>query len=86
MDAKMNSSFYPLRNYAMSLTRDHHRLTYYSYPRDKYEKFEFYDLDVDPEEMKDLYPSHPQLAQEMREELLQKVDDVNKPFQNGSQY
>jgi arylsulfatase A-like enzyme len=86
MDAKVNSSFYPLRNYAMSLTREHHRLTYYSYPRDHYEKFEFYDLDGDPEEMKDLYAAHPSLAQQMQDELLQKVEDVNKPFQNGSPY
>ena len=68
----------------MSLTRDHHRLTYYSYPRDQYEKYEFYDLDADHEEMQDLYPSHPSLAQQMRDELLQKVVDVNKPFQRGS--
>jgi len=84
MDAKTNSSFYPLRNYAMSLTRDHHRLTYYSYPRDHYEKYEFYDLDADPEEMKDLYPAHPSMAQEMQEELMQKVHDVNLPFMKNA--
>jgi len=86
MDAKTNSSFHPLKNYAMSLTRDHHRLTYYSYPREHYEKFEFYDLNVDAEEMRDLYPLLPALAQEMQDELLQKVEDVNKVFQSASQY
>jgi arylsulfatase A-like enzyme len=85
MDAKTNSSFAPLVNYSMSLTRDRHRLTYYSYPRDDYEKFEFYDLASDREELKDLYPASPSLAADMRDELLQKVLDVNKPFErNGS--
>jgi len=80
MDAKMNSSFTPLRNYSMSITRDHHRLVYFCYPKDHYQKYEFYDLDADQEEMKDLYPSHPSLAMEMQDELLQKVEEVNKPF------
>lgn len=83
MDAKTNSSFGPLVNYSMSLTRDRHRLTYYSYPKDSYEKFEFYDLDADREELNDLYPSHPSLSSDMRDELLQKVLDVNKPFERN---
>ncbi len=83
MDAKFNSSFAPLVNYSMSITRDHHRLAYYCFPKDNYQKFEFYDLDADPEEMKDLYPSHPSLAKAMQDELLQKVMEVNKPFQHG---
>lgn len=72
-------------NYSISLTRDRHRLIYYSYPKDNYEKFEFYDLDADREELKDLYPSRPSLADELRDELMQKVLEVNRPFErNGS--
>jgi len=81
MDAKFNSAFGPLVNYAMSLTRDRHRLIHYSYRRDNYDKYEFYNLDTDPEELKDLYPSQPSLAKQMQDEILQKVMDVNKPFQ-----
>jgi arylsulfatase A-like enzyme len=84
MDAKSNSSFAPLVNYSMSLTREGHRLIYYSYPKDEYKKFEFYDINTDVEEMKDLYPSHPALAAEMQDELLQKVDEVNKPFRRDN--
>lgn len=83
MDAKMNSSFAPLRNYSMSLTRDGHRLTRYSYPKDKYEKYEFYDLEDDPQELKDRYPTKPSLALEMQAELEQKVQEVNKPFERA---
>ena len=86
MDAKTNSSFTPLVNYSMCLTRDRHRLAYYCYPEDQYEKFEFYDLDADPEELTDLYPSRPTLAVEMQDELLQKVAEVNRQKQNNNGY
>jgi arylsulfatase A-like enzyme len=80
MDAKTNSSFGPLRNYSISLTRDGNRLVHYSYPRDGYEKYELYDLDDDPAEMTDLYLSFPSLARQMQDELLQKVEDVNRQY------
>ncbi|MGZ9222722.1 MAG: sulfatase family protein [Anaerolineales bacterium] len=84
MDAKFNSSFGPLVNYSMSLTRGHHRLTYYCYSKDNYQKYEFYDLTVDPGEVNDLYSSSPASALDMQDELLQRVDDANQPFRNGS--
>ena len=84
MDAKSNSSFGPLVNYVMTLTRNRHRLTYYCYP--DYQTYEFYDLEADPLEMKDLYDSSPALAVEMQDELLQKVEDVNKPFRSEGHY
>lgn len=80
IDAKMNSSFAPLRNYSVSMTRDDHRLIYYSYPKDNYEKFEFYDLDRDPYERRNLYDAQPSLASEMQDELMQKIEEVNKPY------
>ena len=80
IDAKMNSSFGPLKNYSVSLTRERHRFIWYSYPKDQYEKFEFYDLETDPEEMKDLYRLQPSLAKEMKDEIMQKILDVNNLF------
>ena len=81
VDAKYNSSFTPLRNYSMSITRDGHRLIHYSFPKDDYEKFEFYDLNNDPDELVDLFPAKPPLALEMQDELLQKIEEVNQPYQ-----
>jgi len=83
VDAKYNSSFTPLRNYSISITRDHHRFIHYSFPKDDYEKFEFYELVSDPNELKDLYPAKPSLALEMQNELRQKVEEVNKPYRTG---
>ena len=80
VDAKYNSSFTPLRNYSISITRDAHRLIHYSFPKDDYEKFEFYDLHSDPNELKDLYLAKPSLALEMQHELLQMLEEVNQPY------
>jgi hypothetical protein len=86
MDAKFNSSFGPLVNYSMALTRGHHRLTYYCYPKDNYQKYEFYELATDSEELRNLYASSPALALEMQDELLQRVADANASFRRESQY
>ncbi len=85
MDAKSNASFAPLTKTSLSLTKSGHRLTYYCYPDDG--QFEFYNLEEDPEEMRDLYPSQPALAEMMKDELLQKLDETNRAsiLQRGSQ-
>ncbi len=44
MDARTNSSFGPLTNFSISVTREKHRLIHYIYPKLKYESYEFYDL------------------------------------------
>ena len=80
LDAKNNASFAPLSRMSVSLTRDHHRLTYYKYP-ETLEQFEFYDLAQDPEELNDLYPDEPVLAYQMQDELLQKLHEVNQPYE-----
>ncbi len=79
LDAKQNSAFAPLSKFSIALTKGQFRLTYYKYPQ--YRQFEFYDLENDPEEISDLYPSQPALAMQMREELLQKLDEVNRPYE-----
>ena len=38
-------------------------------------------MDDDPEEMTDLYPSEPALAKQMKDELLQKIEEFNRPYQ-----
>jgi arylsulfatase A-like enzyme len=84
MEARTNSSFGPLANFSISITREHHRLIHYIYPKLNYDGYEFYDLDADPEEMKNLYLSQPSLAMDMKNELDQKVVDVNRPFQRSA--
>ncbi len=78
LDAKMASSFSAFKQLSISLMRQEHRLIYYQYPY--YSGYEFYNLTDDPEEMKDLYPSMPSLAKEMQDELMQKIDEFNRPY------
>ena len=78
LDAKENSAFAALSRYSVSLTKGRYRLTHYNYP--SYQGFEFYDLKADPGELQDLFPSSPAIALDMQQELLDKINDVNRPF------
>ena len=77
-DAKSNSAFTSLKKFSISLTKDRYRLTHYKYP--DYEGFEFYDLDNDPNELNDLFSLNPSVALDMRNEMLHKLADVNRPY------
>ncbi|MBN1305314.1 MAG: sulfatase-like hydrolase/transferase [Anaerolineales bacterium] len=81
VEAKANSSFLPLQRYSVSLTKDRYRLTSYNYP--KFQGYEFFDLDRDPAESVDLYPSHPAVAVMMQDELLERLFEVNRPYRNN---
>jgi arylsulfatase A-like enzyme len=78
IDAKNNSSFKQISSGSISMTKEPYRLTYYNYPESQ--QFEFYDLDADPEELNDLYPSQPVEAMQMKDEMLQKLAEADRPF------
>ncbi|MGA7192771.1 MAG: sulfatase-like hydrolase/transferase [Anaerolineales bacterium] len=78
LDAKQNSAFAPLTEYSVSMTKGPYRLTRYSYSI--YNAYEFYDIANDPNELQNLYPSNPAIALQMQAELLEKIDEVNKPY------
>jgi hypothetical protein len=42
--------------------------------------FELYDLENDYEELEDLYPSQPSFLKALKDELLEKMDSVNKKY------
>jgi arylsulfatase A-like enzyme len=75
MNAMSNSAFAPLTRLTFSLTKENHRLTAYQY--DGYKGMEFYDLEKDPEEMDNLYPSAPSALKPLEEELLQKLNELS---------
>ena len=81
LDAKTNSAFAPLTRVSLALQKSGYRMTYYEYPNVDYRNFELYDLDEDPAELNDLSASEPQISAQMREELLQKLADINRPMQ-----
>ena len=79
MDAKTASSFSSFEQFSISLMKQGHRLIYYQYS--DYSGFEFYNLDEDREELRDLFPSKPALALHMKDELLQTIEEFNRPYQ-----
>ncbi len=81
MDAKTNSAFAPLTKVSFSLLKGNYRLTYYQYAEFKYKAFELYDLEKDPNEMINLFPAKPSIAIQLQDELLQKLADVNRPYE-----
>ena len=77
--AKMASSFAAFNQYSIAMIKQGHRLIHYRYPN--YTGFELYNLDEDPEEMNDLYPAGTSLGRQMEEELTQKIEEFNRPYQ-----
>ncbi len=80
VEAKTNSAFGPLKRATVTLMKENYKIIYYGdYPR--YSNiFELYDLKDDIEEKKDLFASGPAVAPLMKEELLDTLSTVNKPF------
>jgi arylsulfatase A-like enzyme len=80
IEAKTNSSFAPLTRATFAMRKGTHKLIYYTgyEPEDS---FELYDLETDVEEIHDLYPARPEIAGKLKQELLDSLSDVNKPYQ-----
>ena len=79
VEAKRVSSFGPLSTATVSMYKGVHKLIYYT-GYEASDSFELYDLEVDAEEMEDLYPAQPEIAKKMKEELLDTFSDANKPY------
>ncbi len=78
MDAKYNSAFTPFQQATISLTKGNMKLIYYlgyaSYP----DQIELYNLQEDPDELKNLRDDLPGLAAQMKDELLSSLNEANK--------
>ncbi len=79
--AKENSSFLPLTKSVVSMVKGANKLIYYrGYPG--YDgRFELYNLQDDPEELKDLILEDSATAGRMKEELLDAAHAADLPFQ-----
>jgi arylsulfatase A-like enzyme len=77
LEAKENSAFGPLVKFTAAMIQGSHKLVYFHYP--DYNEIEFFDLNEDPEELVNLYPSRPPLAKEMLSRLLYKLNPFNRP-------
>jgi arylsulfatase A-like enzyme len=77
IEAKSNSAFAPLTKVTIAMRRNNHKLIYYTgYGFEPW--FELYDMDIDPEELTDLYPSAPSFASSLRDELMTALEQSNQ--------
>jgi uncharacterized sulfatase len=84
VEATDSEKYGPLGPASVMMVKGRYKLTYYSGYEELGELdpyFELYDLENDPEEMNDIYQSEPETAKELRDELLQKIAEVDKPYQ-----
>ena len=82
VEAKTNSAFGPLKRATITLMKENYKIIYYGdYPRYS-NVFELYDLEDDIDEKEDLFAKGPVAASSLKEELLDTLNTVNKPFQN----
>jgi hypothetical protein len=79
---KENSSFLPLKRSVVAMMKGGKKMIYYrGYTAGYDEKYELYDLQEDPEELKDLINSDTVTATRMRDELLDAAHAADRPYQ-----
>ena len=76
VEAKSNSAFAPLKKVTIAMRKNGYKLIHYR-GHDPEDQFELYDMENDPEELIDLYPSNPSFVSGMREELFSALSEAN---------
>ncbi len=75
LEAKNNSTFGPLKQATLALYRGNSKLVYYHGYKNYKDQFEFYDLDIDPDELENRYPTDPAAA-EMQAKLEAQLNKI----------
>ncbi|MBK9926442.1 MAG: sulfatase-like hydrolase/transferase [Anaerolineales bacterium] len=78
VEAKSNSAFRPLTNTTIAMRKGNYKIVHYTGYKKVDDFFELYDIQNDPEELNDLYPSNPSISQALKEELLDTLQTQNK--------
>ncbi len=80
VEAKSNPKLAPLRKATVAMIKGDNKLIHYR----GYEGYdgvhELFNLREDPEELDNLYSTHPAIASELRQELLRKIEEMDAPF------
>ena len=78
VEAKQNPRRGPLRTATLAMIQGRHKLIHYCGYSGLADGFELYDVEADPEELDDIYPSSGALGRRLRDELLARLDEVNR--------
>lgn len=86
LEAEISPKDGTLNPASVMMVKGKYKLTYY-YGYEQLEKsgplFELYDLEEDPEELNDLFEPDSEISMELQRELLEKYQEVNKPYMNS---
>jgi arylsulfatase A-like enzyme len=82
VEAKTNPAFAPLTSATIAMIKGNYKMIYYT-GYELEDSFELYDLESDPQEVRDLYPGRPAFAGALRDELLEKLDSVNAHYRRS---
>ncbi len=80
VEAKQNAQHAPLTNATVALIKGRYKLVHYFGYAGYQDEYELYDLQSDPEELRNLYSAQTAVAAELRAELLDKLRQVNQPY------
>lgn len=80
-DAQHNHKYRPLTIGTLAMIKWPYKLIYYFGYEELAEGYELYNLEEDPEEITDLFTRLPKIALPMKDELLTKLEEVNKTYQ-----
>jgi arylsulfatase A-like enzyme len=78
MEAQTNPAFAPLKTLSLAMRKGKYKLTYYKNFQNQ-DSFELYDMENDPQELVDLYPTQTN-AVVLKDELLAKLESVNQNY------
>ena len=84
LEATDSNDANPLNPASVMLVKGKYKLTYYFGYKELVKvgpQFELFDLENDPNELNNIYRSDSEIAQELRRELLNKITEVDKPYQ-----
>jgi choline-sulfatase len=81
LEAKENPKNAPLTKRTVAMIKEQYKLIHYLGYKGFEDVYELYDLESDPEELFDLYGIKNGIASAMRDELLLKMEEVNRPYQ-----
>ncbi len=82
LQAKDNDSDSPLTQFTLTSIKENHKLIYFIDYRKLAgkERIELYNLDLDPEELQNIYTPESLIGKSMLEELKAKLQEINKPY------
>ncbi len=82
VNAKHNDKFKPITHASISMLKGSYRLSaYLGYPElDGETRYELYNLEIDPDERRDIFAARKKIADMMVDELNAKLEAVNQPY------